>query len=288
MPPVERMSVLRPAIGAWLAATCLLCPSVEAVPLSVAFVQQVRTGYAVQTGDGNRLTGQGYDLSMNVALVPGHGFEQLAWHVPGGEQIDLSIDGVGLGFYYASARFGSLAEMDQRFGAGPYLHDLTGPGNAAQVTLTASVGPYPDAMPYLAGTTYSELQGMDPSRPFDVHLSPIGSGPPGTARSFTFFVDDVLTGTTVFAAGGAVDPAFDLLTVPANLLRTGRSYEFQFYVGNRIEPPTAGTVDGGSQGLVYLTTGNFTTAVPEPASLVSMLGGLAVLIGAARRGRPAG
>ncbi len=42
-------------------------------PPAAAFVQQVRTGHAVQTGDGNQLTQTGYQFMSNLAVVPGHG-----------------------------------------------------------------------------------------------------------------------------------------------------------------------------------------------------------------------
>lgn len=255
---------------------------------SVAYLQQVRTGYAIQIGNGDLLQGQGYDLLMNASVIPGHGFETLAWITPAGEHIDLTLDTeVGLGFYYASPRFATVGEMDQRFGAGEYVHDFVGPAATAESSMTASLGPYPAGLPYLAGTTYSDLQGMDASQPFDFRLGPLTAGDSGVEMAITFFVDDVLTGTTMFATGGSVVPGLDHLTMPANLLQGGRTYEYQFYLGHRIEPPVSGAL-GGSQGFRYLTTGTFTTAVPEPGSAWLVLGGIGVLTGLGFRRSRAG
>lgn len=254
-------------------------------PPAAAFVQHVRTGHAVQTGDGNQLTLTGYRFMSNLAVVPGHGFETASWSIPGGETIVLPLNDVGFGFDYHSELFATQEQMDQRFPAGAHVYTLSGLGQSESVTLNAAVGPYPDSFPYLTGSTFSDLQGMEAGNAFDFHISPIGTPAPGTEQTITFFVDDVLTGETRFSSGGLAAPSVTTLTMPANTLQAGRTYQFQFYLGNRVDL-TADNAAGASQGFTLLTTGEFTTAVPEPETVGLMLAGLGFL-GAVRRRRTA-
>lgn len=252
---------------------------------AAAFVQQVRTGYAVQTGDGNQLTQTGYRFMTNLSVVPGHGFEIASWSIPGGETIVLPLNDVGFGFHYESELFATRELMDQRFPAGDHVYTLSGPGRLEAVTLNAAVGPYPDAFPYLTGSTFSALQGMEAGNPFDVHITPVAAPTPGREQTIAFFVDDVLTGETRFASGGLAEPTLTTLTMPAHTLQAGRRYEFQFYLGNRVDM-AADNSGGASQGFTLLTTGEFTTAVPEPATVGLMFAGLAIVGVALRRRQP--
>ena len=95
-------------------------------------------------------------------------------------------------------------------------------------------------------------------------------------------MDDVLTGETRFSSGGLAAPSVTTLTMPANTLQAGRTYQFQFYLGNRVDL-TADNAAGASQGFTLLTTGEFTTAVPEPETVGLMFAGLGVLGAALRR-----
>lgn len=283
MPRMARFAVaVRTACA--IAVIGLSSAAQSQTPPAAAFVQQVRTGYAVQTGDGNQLTQTGYRFMTNLSVVPGHGFEIASWSIPGGETIVLPLNDVGFGFHYESELFATRALMDQRFPAGDHVYTLSGPGRLEPVTLNAAVGPYPDAFPYLTGSTFSALQGMEAGNPFDVHISPVAAPTPGREQTIAFFVDDVLTGETRFADGGIVDPSFTSLTMPAHVLQAGRRYQFQFYLGNRVDL-TADNAGGASQGFTLLTTGEFTTAVPEPQTHALMLAGLAIVAATLRRRR---
>lgn len=279
-------TAIRTACAGFATAIGLASAVHAQTPPAAAFVQQVRMGYAVQTGDGDQLTQAGYRLMTNLSVVPGHGFELATWTIPGGEAIVLPLNDVGFGFHYESELFATRELMDQRFPAGEHVYTLTGPGRLEDVTLDAAVGPYPDAFPFLTGSTFSALQGMEAGNPFDFHISPVAAPVPGREQTITFFVDDVLTGETRFAMGGLVEPDLTTLTMPANTLQAGRLYQFQFYLGNRVDL-TADNAAGASQGFTLLTTGEFTTAVPEPATVGLMCAGLAVLGGAVLRRRVA-
>ncbi|MFO1321439.1 MAG: PEP-CTERM sorting domain-containing protein [Burkholderiales bacterium] len=273
------------ACASLFALACLSTAAQAQTPPAAAFVQQVRTGYAVQTGDGNQLTPAGYGFMTDLTVVPGHGFEIATWSLPGGETIVLPLNDVGFGFHYDSERFATRELMDARFAAGAHVYTLSGPGRSEPVTLNATTGPYPDAFPYLTGSTFSALQGMEAGNAFDFHLSPVTAPAPGSEQTIAFFVDDVLTGETRFAAGGIADPSFTVLSMPARTLEGGRRYQFQFYLGNRVDM-TADNAGGASQGFTLLTTGEFTTAVPEPETVALLLAGL-VLVVARQRGRQA-
>ena len=123
-------------------------------------------------------------------------------------------------------------------------------------------------MPYFTGTTFDQLQGMNPAAPFQFNSN--GYAAPGGINSpLSFFgISRVSDGQLVFGALGTNTDTSLLL--PANALEPETAYMASLVYSSRIATPNAGFNGATSEVAFDLRTDlQFTSGlVPEPSTSV--------------------
>lgn len=182
---------------------------------------------------------------------------------------------------HSNFSFASEAALNAVFGSGTYELTLTdGPHAGDSDTLNFGNPGWADAVPYLVGTNYADLQGADVNQAITFNWNTFSS--PGTytgLQSYFYLIDVTAGGTTVF--GGQGNPGtFNSKTFAAGSLIAGHQYRYQINFGALDQSGTAtGLSPARPTAATYLvTTGTFTTAVPEPGTLAVLgLGALAAM-----------
>jgi len=135
---------------------------------------------------------------------------------------------------------------------------------------------YPATQPYLAGTTYSNLQGMNSAASFTLQLSPFTKDA-ATTNAFIFLnIFDAVTGNAVFGANFLASTTSSVL-LPGNTLQPSTAYVFDLDYSDRVQVASPGADFDAQLGFDLRTEGNFTTAVPEPGIGAFLLFGVAAL-----------
>ncbi len=248
-----------------------------------AHFEQIRMGSAPQTGAGNPLDVHGFEYIVHFALNPGHGLTEAALIVPGpsgARLVDMTLLDNSL-FVFRSPSFAEPDALDAEFPEGPYAVEAGGPSTTFEFTVPQLTEVYPGDFPRLTGTTFTDLQGMDTSLPFEFHVTPLPLFEEADRQSVQLFVDDKESGETAFS--GPM-PAGDVssVTMPAHLLQPGRTYVWSLYHGNSVDAEHPDLLNGISASYVFMTQGEFVTAVPEPATFVLACAGLALVAGRLR------
>ena len=116
-----------------------------------------------------------------------------------GSPVSLTSSGP-FDYLFQTPSLADKATMDTAFPTGTYQVNASGSGTGS-TSYSYAADDYAQANPFLTGTDYSSLQGMNPSQAFTFHLSPFtNAGTP--AFSFIFLsVFDITKGQTVFNQG---------------------------------------------------------------------------------------
>ncbi len=151
-------------------------------------------------------------------------------------------------------------------------------GNDAAALNTPANGLFASQVPYFNGTTYDQLQGMDASSSFNFTFDGY-TAPGGANNPLTFFdIVRVSDGAVVYSDVGPNTQTSFLL--PAGTLQAGTAYSVDLIYSSRFDAPNAGLGGATSEvGYDLRTNLNFTTAVPEPSSLVLALLGTLAFVG---------
>ncbi|MDG3003820.1 PEP-CTERM sorting domain-containing protein [Paludisphaera mucosa] len=267
-----------------LAAAVSLAPGVAHA--GIEFVDQFRSRFSTQTGDGPAVTDLGYAFSTRLFASAPNFYNTVGMTGPGGT-VDLTADVSNPSVYsYGSSLFASKSDMDAAFPIAATYDYLATSGSGPDATsLTPGADDYPQSTPYLAGTTYSDLQGVNAGQAIQVAFSSFDTG--GSAsESFIFFtIFDLTLGQSVYDAGFL--PATTTgVTLGAGVLQAGHSFSYELNFSNRELVSTPGTGFDSQLGFDYRTSGTFSTsAVPEPSTLVlAGIGAVGILV-SSRRGR---
>jgi len=266
-----------------LALSAVVASTPAAAQQPGAHFEQIRMGSATQTGAGTPLDVHGFEYIAHFALNPDHGLTAASLVVPGfsgARLVDMTLLDNSL-FVFRSPTFADPDALAAEFEEGPYAIEAGGPSTSVEFTVPQLTEVYPGDFPRLTGTTFTDLQGMDPSQPFEFHVTPLPLLAIADRQSMQLFVDDKESGDTAFS--GPM-PAGDIssVTMPAHLLQPGRTYVWSLYHGNSVDAEHPDLLHGISASYVFMTQGEFVTAVPEPATVVLACAGLILVAGRLR------
>lgn len=179
--------------------------------------------------------------------------------------------------YDYTTSFASGSAMQTAFPFGTYTYTGNyGGGGSDTASLSYTANDFNSSAPYLLGSEYSELQGLNSSQSFTFSWNPFTAGATAQEGSFIFFtIFDETTDTQAYTAG-FLTPSTTSVTVPGGTLVPGNLYDYEIDYSNR-----DGNSSDGSGSTEYIpelgfdvrTDGTFTTSpVPEPRSYVALLG----------------
>ena len=159
--------------------------------------------------------------------------------------------------------YSTQAELSAAFPDGTdYIYTIGGGTLGIQAEVFQPDPPlrrFVDDVPFLTGTTYEQLQGLDPSQPFTINFNGTSFDPiPGVFNSKSFRISPTLGGTPVFNV--SLNPTDISTVLPANTLAANTSYNFSLGYVRSTLTSNAG-FDGASSfgGSFTTTTGSFTT-----------------------------
>lgn len=248
-----------------------------------AHFEQIRMGSATQTGVDTPLEVHGFEYIAHFALNPGHGLTGASLIVPGpfgARSVDMTLLDNSL-FVFRSSSFADPDALEAAFPEGPYAIEAGGPSTTVEFTVPQLTEVYPGDFPRLTGTTFTDLQGMDTTLPFEFRVTPLPLLAQADRQSVQLFVDDKDTGETAFSGPMAAGDV-STVTMPAHLLQPGRTYVWSLYHGNSVDADHPDLLSGISASYVFMTQGEFVTAVPEPATFVLACAGLVLVAGRLR------
>jgi len=204
--------------------------------------------------------------------------------LPGGNVMTLPADAIGTSHVFDSTLFANRPALDAAFPGGTYVVTFDGPNGVRPGSATTSTEAYPAAVPYLAGTDYSDLQAMEAHNPFTFHV--IGSLPPAGAADhiIQIFVEEratggeFSTGSGAFSSGTFSNDGPLGVTMPGGTLSAGVGYQWSLYEGYSVPGVDVNGFENGAYfSYRHHTVGYFTTAVPEPHMWLMLGAGFAAL-----------
>lgn len=273
------LSVVATALGGVL---LMASPATAGV---ISFVDMFRAGFATQIGDGNSLSSAAFRMDTRLNSVGVDDFSLVELSINGGAAITLAQTGPTV-YTFVSPTFASQTDMDTAFPFGTYAYTATGtPSDATSFDFLSSFYP---SQPFLAGSDFSALQGMNPAAPFTFHFSPFAVDG-GVTEQFIFFsIFDLVASTTVYSDGFLPRTTTEI-TIPAGTLLPEQPYLFSLTYSNRLFTPSPGAEFSAVLGFDLSVGGRFETGlaqVPEPGSLVLLTSGAGwALMRRLRRGR---
>ncbi|MSR60035.1 MAG: PEP-CTERM sorting domain-containing protein [Planctomycetaceae bacterium] len=252
----------------------------------IATVGIYQTDFFSQIGDGPALIPNptfGSNIYFRLFPEAAGGYDTVETTYSG---LESPFELFDLGGSYDN-QFGYLTrtELETAFPAGTYNFAATNGGGTdlASVDYTYTAANLPQSFPYLTGTDFSDLQGMNAGAPFTFHFSPYD---PGTAYDSAVLALNIVDRTSPGFFSWLLPASTTEFTVPAGTLAPGHAYDFDLYFNNFKSFSGTGMANGDAEGVfTYYTIGQFTTAsaVPEPSTLLIFGHGLVFLAWAARR-----
>ncbi len=264
--------------GLFLAVTStLLVFGAATARADIAFLDSFKNLTNEQTGNGNSLTFNGafYSADLNTTVPNSYTSVTMTYPGPGSP---LNIPQATTTNYHYQTGLLSKATMDADFPFGTYTFTgaTGGPPDVASYDYTSD--DYATSLPYLTGTDYSSLQGVNPAAAFTLHFNPFTGF--NTSNSFIFVsVYNETTSTTVFN-DGFLSPSTTSVTIPAGTFTPGDQYDYEIDFSNRLSIPSPGASNEAQLGFDVRTDGLFTagSSVPEPATITLCALGLTVLV----------
>ncbi len=276
-----RKSFIAPILGVVVMAAMIAPANAQ-----ISFVDMFRSSEHLQTGNGNSTNLIGYFINISLTSVNAGDFS--AGSVTASGSINPSLTLKAPNFVdYQSGYYSKQALLDSDFPTATY--NITGTGGTQgplTATLDYSKDLYPAQVPYLTGTGYSSLQGVNVHAPISLQFSSFTADPNATQYQF-FTIYNNTTNTFQYSAGFLPQTAMGV-TIAANTLTAGDSYTYELIDSNRVTTTGTGASFLPFIGFDVRTEGTFIAGgnVPEPGSLALLIGGALSGIGVfARRKR---
>ncbi len=263
------------ALASCVVALVALTPPVQA---EISFVNMFRSGGFIQNGDGNSLTTTGYFFSTSLTSANANDYTAVQMTYPGqGSPVNLTQTNPSL-FTYQTGIYSTQAAMDADFPTGIYQFAASNTTGTDTTIFAYASDDYPQSLPYLTGTDYTDLQGANSAAPFDFHFSPYVTGSQANSSFLFFTIFDTTTSTQAYNAG-FLSSTTTGLTLPANTLQPNHNYTYEVIFSNRDLVSSPGAVFDAQIGFDLRTQGNFTTAVPAPSGFAAFLIGVVPGVG---------
>lgn len=258
------------AAAALLAASSLSCLAGD-----IDRITMFRNLSFTQTADGQALDVNGSFFSTTVFTLGGESYTTGSVSFPGPSSPLGLAPQPGSAYGLQSALYASQAEMDAAFPQGGYQYTLQGAGPALQASFVLGNDTYALSQPYLDGSSYSALQGMDASTAKSLALSPFAINPAASSSYIFFTVYDLTLAQFVFNEGFLpADSAVEV--IPAHTLQADHQFAYELIFSSRVRLATPGANLDTEVGYERRATGLFSTAVavvPEPSTLWLSLAG---------------
>lgn len=199
----------------------------------------------------------------------------------------LTLNNTGSGRFSTALNYASQAAMDAAFPGTTYQYNISGGilGSTSASLTTPATDLFASQVPFLSGTTFTQLQGLNSANAFTVTW-PGFTPQAGINDAIIFFsITRVSDGATAFSSGALGNSQTSVL-LPANTLLPNTAYQFELDYSSRIRTTNAGFGNATSSvGFDLRTGGNFATApVPEPSGMI-FLAASVIAFPAARRPR---
>ena len=253
----------------------------SAAEAQISFVNMFRSNSFSQTGNGNSLSLNGYFFSVDLNSVNPGDFTTgtvtgpgpttpLALTLAPGNPTDLG---------YQTGFFPSKTSMDTAFPTGTYaFHGIGGTQGPKDATLHYNGDVYPASQPFLTGSDFSNLQGLNASNPTSLHFSSFNFDSAANAQFQFFTIYDQTLGAFVYNAGFLPQTATGI-TISANTLASGHSFTYELIDSNRVfDTAGIGANFAPQLGFDFRTIGSFSTSravVPEPGAF-ALFGSLGI------------
>jgi hypothetical protein len=274
-----------------IAVNALLWFNPAATASSISFVDQFKNVSFLQTGNGNTLTGNGAFYSAELIATAADAYTSAMLTYPGaGSPVALTqlLPAAGDYRYETPSLLANKAAMDAAFPFGVYTFEGTGSAGTDIAGYNYTADDYALSNPFLTGTDYAGLQGMNPSQPFTFHLSPYLTGS-NANFSFIFLTIFDFTSNTFVYSNGFLPPTTTSITLPANTLSFGHSFVYELNYDNRdVLEGTGSAAFSPELGFDTRSDGTFSTAtapVPEPSTALLLGFGLFAALGFCSRRR---
>ena len=175
----------------------LMLGGLPAVRADILFLNSFKNISYEQTGNGNSLSLNGtfYSADLNTSIPNSYSSVTMTYPAPGSP---LNIPQVSsTDYHFQTASLPDQATMDAAFPFGTYSFTAVG-GTTDTASFAYAADDYSASNPFLTGTDFTSLQGMNPSAAFTMHLNPFVNG--STANSSFVFVTvfDETTSTLAF------------------------------------------------------------------------------------------
>ncbi len=235
-----------------------------------------------QTGNGNTLTLNGgfYSADLNTSVANSYTTVSMAFPGPS-SPLNVPQNST-TDYHYQTGLFATQAAMDAAFPFGTYTFTGTSGPTVDTASYSYTADDYSSSLPFLTGTDYASLQGMNTAQAFTLHLSPFTNGSNATFSFIFVTIFDETTSTSVFDAG-FLPASTTTVLIPANTLAAGDQFVYEIDFSNRDIIASPGATNPAQLGFDVRADGVFTAsaAVPEPST--ALLLGLGVVAVAALR-----